>query len=101
MCYQDNEMGLSELKVDFNQLKWTFTKPFVQQKQIEFKGNQIRLVRFLKGFEEMDWCCKEHFGYVMKGEFTVDFNGELLTFKENDVIAIPKGMQHKLILPNE
>ena len=60
----------------------------------------MRLVEFYEGFIEEDWCLHGHAGYIIDGEFSIDFNGKLERYTKNDVIFIAKGKadKHKAIL---
>lgn len=60
----------------------------------------MRLVEFSEGFIEPDWCMNGHAGYIIAGEFTLDFNGRQERFKKGDILFIPTGEadKHKAVL---
>jgi len=86
--------------VEFDKMLWNEpakgmrTKAFVSGKQ------QLILLEFSDGFIEPDWCQKGHAGYVLEGEFSIDYNGIIERYKKGDIIFIPSGEEskHKAIL---
>jgi quercetin dioxygenase-like cupin family protein len=64
-------------------------------------GNkQLRVVEFSEGFVEFDWCLHGHVGFVLDGEFSIDFSGTVERFRKGDIVYIPSGNEdkHKAIL---
>jgi len=86
--------------VDFEKIEWVNGGAGVRYKAFIKGIQQLRLVEFSEGFTEIDWCLKGHAGYVLDGEFTIDFNGKRERFKKGDIVFIPKGAtnRHKAIL---
>jgi len=41
------------------------------------------------------WCEKGHVGYVLDGEFEVEFERETVVFQAGDGVFIPSGPEHK------
>jgi quercetin dioxygenase-like cupin family protein len=82
---------MADLRVDLEAIPWESPMPGLRFKACRTGGKQLRLVEFDKEFVEPDWCAKGHYGYVMEGEFEIDFNGEVLTFKKGDGVFIPPG----------
>ena len=94
---------MNQNKIDFNSLKWETPNKGVKQKILS-KGNQrLRLLRFYDDFTEENWCLKGHIGYVTAGEMTIDFNGEMVKYKEGDGLWIERGEKnkHKAIIEKE
>ena len=87
-------------RVEFDKISWNEPAQGVRFKSSVNGNQQIRLVEFSEGFTEPDWCRKGHAGYVLEGEFSNDYSGQLESYKTGDVIFIPKGEQakHKAIL---
>ena len=56
---------------------------------------QLRLVEFSEGFVEPGWCLHGHAGYVLDGEFSIDFDGNPERFKKGDTVYIPSGNDNK------
>lgn len=50
---------------------------------------------FDDSFFEADWCENGHFGYVIEGHMTIDFNGKQASYTKGDVLIIPAGKNHK------
>ena len=86
--------------VEFDKMDWNKSMKGLRVKSFINGNQQIRLVEFSEGFIESDWCVKSHSGYVLDGEFTIDYNGRLERYKKYDIIFIPKGEKdkHKAIL---
>jgi quercetin dioxygenase-like cupin family protein len=86
--------------VNFDNMLWNEPSKGIRTKIFVNGNQQIRLVEFSEGFTERDWCIKGHTGYVLNGEFSIDYNGFLEKYKMGDIIYIPKGEQakHKTIL---
>lgn len=86
---------MNKNRVDFNNFEWETPSTGVKQK-IFLKGNQrVRLLRFYDDFIEEDWCTKGHIGYVTDGEMTIDFNGEIISYKKGDGLWIESGDNSK------
>jgi hypothetical protein len=82
-------------RIDYKSLKWEIPNKGIKQK-IFSKGNQkIRLLRFYDDFVEEDWCTKGHIGYVTHGAMTIDFNGEIISYKKGDGLWIESGDNSK------
>jgi hypothetical protein len=62
------------------------------------QGRKLRLVEFVREFQEPDWCCKGHFGYVLEGEADLQFSDQTVRLKRGDGIFIPTGENHKHLL---
>ena len=86
---------MSKKRIDFSNLEWETPSNGVRQK-LFLKGDQrIRLLRFYDDFFEKDWCINGHIGYVTDGEMTVDFNGEIVSYKKGDGLWIESGEYSK------
>jgi len=87
-------------RIEFEKMAWNEPAQGVRYKSFINGNQQVRLVEFSEGFNEPDWCRKGHAGYVLSGEFSNDYSGQLERYKAGDVIFIPKGEQakHKAIL---
>jgi len=89
--------------IEFAKLDWIIPSVGVRYKEF-IKGNQkLRLVEFSEGFFEADWCTKGHIGYVIEGQFKIDFSGEIANFSKGDALWIPEGEEnkHKLVIMNK
>ena len=86
---------MKDYKKSFKNISWQYPAEGVMQKLIKTDSQQIRLVRFDDTFFEIDWCEKEHIGYVIKGKMTIDFIGQLITYSEGDLLMISNGKENK------
>ena len=87
--------------ISFKKIKWENLDIDVKQKVFVQDNQMIRLVEFTEKFIEDNWCINGHVGYVLKGEFFIDFDGDNLAFKAGDGIFILDGIEnkHKAIIP--
>jgi len=86
---------MEKCKIDFDSIPWESPMEGVRFKAYNQEGRRLRLVEFLKGFIEPDWCRKGHIGYVLEGKMEIDFNGELVSFVPGDGLFIPAGEESK------
>jgi quercetin dioxygenase-like cupin family protein len=86
--------------VEFDKLSWNEPALGLRYKIFISGCQQIRLIEFSEGFVEPDWCIKGHAGYILDGEFAIDYNGNIERYYKGDIIFIPSGEQakHKAIL---
>lgn len=86
--------------INFVSIKWTNAGVGVRYKAFVNGNQKLRLVEFSEGFIEPDWCLHGHAGYVLDGEFALDFNGKDERYKKGDILFIPSGKddKHKAIL---
>ena len=86
--------------VEFEKLPWQEPSPGIRFKAVRVGSQQIRMVEFSAGFVEPDWCQKGHAGYVLSGEYSIDYTGWLERYRSGDIILIPSGQeaQHKAVL---
>ena len=82
---------MAGLRVDLEAIPWKSPLPGLRFKAFREGGKQLRLVEFAREFVEPDWCAKGHYGFVLDGEFEIDFNGEIVTYKKGDGVFIPAG----------
>ncbi len=90
-----------EYRLCFDQLQWEQPAPGVQQKVFSDGTQRLRLLRFDDQFVEPEWCLKGHWGYILQGELTIDFAGEIKQFRAGDGLWIPPGpdSKHKVVMP--
>ena len=86
--------------IDLEKLEWVNAGIGTRYKAFVKGNQQLRLVEFSEGFIEPDWCLKGHAGYVLDGEFALDFNGNRERFKKGDALFISsvETDKHKAIL---
>lgn len=66
----------------------------VRQKVIAYHGKKLRLVEYTKAMPE-HWCKKGHFGYIVDGQFEIEFQDGVRIFEQGDGVFIPDGEEHK------
>ena len=84
-----------EYIVNLKKLNWESPVEGVRFKKSLFNEKSIRIVEYTDNFIEPDWCTKGHIGFVISGEFEIDFNVVIIKYKKGDVITIASGEKHK------
>jgi mannose-6-phosphate isomerase-like protein (cupin superfamily) len=67
----------------------------------ELNGQQVKLVKF-RG--EFVWHHHEHedeLFYVVKGRFTMEFRDRTVEIGENELIVVPRGVEHRPVATEE
>lgn len=82
-------------RVDFSALEWESPMKGVRFKRYIAGGKQLRLVEYSRDFVEPDWCLKGHTGYVIDGEFEIDFHGTSVRYASGNAILIPPGEENR------
>ncbi len=82
-------------KIDFELLPWENVTKGLRVKSIIESEKKIRYAEFSQEFAEVDWCLKGHLGYVIEGKLEINFNGNIIQYKDNDGIVIPAGEEYK------
>lgn len=85
------ETPVNSFKVPFEDMEWEQIRPDVRQKVRCEGARQFRLVEFDTSKGPEHWCEVGHIGYVLKGALSIDFNGEVLSFRAGDGLFIPSG----------
>jgi len=83
-----------QYKVDFDSIPWENPIPGLRCKTAEYEGRRLRLVEYTRELEP-HWCENGHIGYVLEGEFEIEFNREMLSFSPGEGISIPPGPGHR------
>ena len=86
---------MSAFKIRFNEMEWQQVRPDVRQKVYCEGSRQVRLVEFETSDGADHWCEAGHVGYVLRGELSISFNGEIVSFKAGDGLFIPAGPASK------
>lgn len=73
------------------ELAWIEAFPGVRYKTVNQHGRRVRLIEFLEGFQEPDWCRRGHIGYVLAGRLEVAFSNRVETFTAGDILLIAAG----------
>ena len=83
----DAERGI----VRFARMEWASPAPHVRQKAQELGGQRIRLLELSRGLEHPEWCLAGHVGYVLEGEFALEFDDGTVELKPGDGFILPAG----------
>ncbi len=86
---------MDQYRVGFESMQWQELAVGVRVKICEKDGKRLRLAEFSREFVEADWCTAGHIGYVLEGEFEIDFDGHVEAFGAGDGLYIPAGQEHK------
>ena len=86
---------MSEHKVDFDSIPWETAAAGFRFKAFVSGERQLRMVEITREFVETEWCERCHFGVVLEGELVIDFNGDLVSYKQGDGVYITGGGNHK------
>lgn len=81
--------------VRFENLDWISPDLGIRYKAYVHSNQRVRLAEFSEGFIESDWCHNGHFCHVLKGCFSIDYDGRVENYKKGDVVFIPRGEGHK------
>jgi mannose-6-phosphate isomerase-like protein (cupin superfamily) len=93
-CEFFKERIMNQYKVDFNTIEWESPIQGLRQK-VHISGHQrLRLVEYSKELSA-HWCEKGHIGYVLQGQFEMEYETEGQTYSMGDGIFIPNGAEHK------
>ncbi|UCE19404.1 MAG: cupin domain-containing protein [Gemmatimonadota bacterium] len=83
-----------EYKVDFDSIPWESPMTGLRARKKIQENKQLRLVEYTKEMEP-HWCEKGHIGYVLDGQFEIQFEKKVIVFNPGDGIFIPSGPEHK------
>jgi glyoxylate utilization-related uncharacterized protein len=86
---------MEQYNINFNSLQWESPLPGLKFKAYKYKNKLLRVVEYSNDFREPEWCIKSHTGYVIEGEFEIDFNGKIIKYSKGDGIFIPGGDEYK------
>lgn len=81
-------------KIDFDAIQWSSPMDGVRHKIFLFNDKKLRLVEYSADMEP-HWCDRGHTGYILDGQFQIEFNDSVQVFNAGDGIVIPDGLDHK------
>ena len=89
-----------DVVVDLEGLPWTELARGARAKICVRGGQRVRLVEFVDGFEESNWCTAAHAGQVLEGACTLLTRTSEQRLEAGDVISIQPGEEcaHKAVL---
>ena len=81
-------------KVDFENIAWEHPMRGLRFKAMKIEKKQLRLVEYTKKMDH-HWCEKGHCGYVLEGQFEIEFTNQKHVFNPGEGIFIPEGTEHR------
>jgi len=81
-------------KVSFDQIDWQSPIPGMRSKIEKHGDRRLRLVEYTKEMAP-HWCEKGHVGYILEGEFEIEFPSGTHTYRKGDGVFIPSGYEHR------
>lgn len=81
-------------KVDFENIAWESPMKGLRFKAMKIDKKQLRLVEYTQEMEH-HWCEKGHIGYVLEGQFEIEFSNESYIYNPGDGVFIMDGPEHK------
>ena len=67
----------------------------------ELNGQHVKLAKFQGEFTWHKHDNEDELFYVLKGEFTMEFRDRSVLVKENELLIVPKGVEHRPVAENE
>ena len=91
---------MDDYLINFKDISWQTEAQGFEQKIYCDGKYKMRLIRLNDSFVEKEWCHKDHIGYILKGEMKLDFDGEVIRYKEGSSLWIGEGenSKHKVIM---
>lgn len=84
--------------VRFDDLPWE-ERGAARLKEVTAHGRRIRLVEFLPGFSDPNWCLKGHAVYVLQGVVDSHYADGVSTRAAGEAYIIPAGVKHRSANP--
>lgn len=87
----------------FADIPWTEIVPGAREKAYQRDFHTVRLLQLSPGFEETEWCHRQHLGFILAGNMEIQFAHGIERFHQGDGIAIPAGeaSKHRAIVGDE
>jgi quercetin dioxygenase-like cupin family protein len=84
-------------QVDFGKLDWEgwASGAGARIKIAEDQGQRVRLFEMAPGFVEPQWCENGHAGYVVRGEYVTELEGQTWTMRAGQGFILPPGTRHR------
>jgi quercetin dioxygenase-like cupin family protein len=82
-------------RIGFNEMAWETTPNGVRSKTYIEGARQLRLLEFGQDLNHPHWCTTGHIGYVLEGEFEIEFEDKVIRLHPGDGLIIPAGERNK------
>ena len=80
--------------LDFEAADWT-DRGRARLKELSAHGRRVRLVEFLPGFSDPNWCLKGHAVYVLSGVLESEYADGFSSRRAGEAYVIPSGARHR------
>lgn len=67
----------------------------------ELNGQHVKLVKFQGEFVWHKHDHEDELFYVLDGEFNMEFRDKTVTLKKNEIIIVPRGVEHRPVAAKE
>jgi quercetin dioxygenase-like cupin family protein len=85
---------MSGYHVNFDELEWESPMTGLRFKAKSSGGRRLRMVEYTPAMD-LHWCAKGHIGYVLEGQFEIEFGSGNETYNPGDGVFIPSGEKHR------
>ena len=94
---------MEEPLLRFAEIPWNEIAPGAREKAFQCDYKTVRLLQLSAGFEETDWCRRQHFGFILEGAMEIEFTNRVVKYQRGDGIAIVAGeaSKHRAIVGDE
>ncbi|HET8579105.1 MAG TPA: cupin domain-containing protein, partial [Methylomirabilota bacterium] len=92
MSARPGEDGIAS--IDLNAAPWV-DRGQARLKELSAHGKRLRLVEFLPGFSDPDWCAKGHVVYVLEGVIESEYADHVTTRPAGEAYVLPPGVKHR------
>ena len=84
-------------------MPWDEIAPGVLEKAFQCDGKTVRLLQLPAGYEELQWCRRQHLGIVLEGSFEIHFTNHVVRYQQGDGIAVAAGeaSRHRAVVGEE
>ena len=86
---------MEEPLLRFSEIPWNEIAPGAREKAFQSDFKTVRLLQLSPGFEETDWCHRQHFGFVLAGSLEIQFENRVVKYEQGDGLSIAAGERSK------
>jgi quercetin dioxygenase-like cupin family protein len=80
--------------LDLDAAAWT-DRGRARLKELVAYGRRVRLVEFLPGFSDPNWCLKGHAVYVLSGVLESEYADGFSSRRAGEAYVVPAGTKHR------
>jgi hypothetical protein len=93
---------LSGVTVQFEAVPWETVGHHARQKRVAVENRVLRLLELADGFQETEWCCGAHVGFVVAGELHLTFIDRTEVLRAGDGLVLNGGKEgrHRVTVVN-